>query len=167
MSYTKDCFTVTVCDSAKKPVKNVEKKVFAIKDQEEYSILLRNHHPRKKANATIFIDGKEVIKVRVDNNNSIRVERPGAVAKKFTFYKPGPGVASNPNLGILKVVFDQEVDCGYDEVDSAQGFYQTDASSVIAGATAYGRTSSQTFTNASYIDCEPSTIMTVLLVLDI
>lgn len=76
----------------------------------EYSILLRNDH-WDDADATVYIDGKEIDTFRVPGSSSITLERPTNNNRKFKFVALGTREAfdaqleDNDDLGLIQVRF--------------------------------------------------------------
>ena len=181
MSISKEFFTVVVLGADSKPVKQLEPQVFALHNGEEYSLQIFNHHPKLKANAKIFIDGKEAVYVRVDNNSSVTVERPSKMLAKFTFVKAMPdGSASfNPDRGILKIDFELEKDIvvvvtvpnGFTSNSitgrgrlEADGGDEVDGPTAVRGQTVFGRSSRQQFEKAKYIETNYCTTIKAIMV---
>lgn len=163
MSICKDFFTVVVIGDDFKPVKQIEPLVFALRHGQEYSIQLINHHQFKRANAKIFIDGKQILYIRIDKSASVTVDRPQNIASKFTFVNPSlcrQNVSMNPDLGVLKIEFELEqspvviqrrfnIDRGEDCVDG------------YVGETLFSSRSEQRFTQASSMLLDPTSTTTI------
>lgn len=53
----------------------------------QYTIVLRNHYQKRRCDAEVSVDGKVVGNFRVDENQSIHLERAPHDHGRFTFYK--------------------------------------------------------------------------------
>lgn len=118
MSLTKKFYSVFLITGDHIPIQH-SNGVFEIEHNTEYGVAIFNHHPKKCADATVFIDGKSIGYFRVNAGSKIIIERPSdsEKARKLTFYdvnsqEGGEGAVSisNPSLGILKVVIATEAD---------------------------------------------------------
>lgn len=117
MSLSKKCYSVFLFTNDSIPIHHKDG-IFEIEHETEYKVAIFNHDPKKRADATIFIDGKSIGCFRINANSKIVVERPAddSKARKLTFYdvhsqqgKEGGISESNPSLGILKVVISTEI----------------------------------------------------------
>lgn len=183
MSITKGYYSLYVYTPDFKPVVPYNDE-FALKHNTEYKVMVFNHHPTLRCNASIYIDGKNMGHFRISTRNSITIERPEYAAKRFTFLVPGTKEAEkcinarNPELGVLKVVIETEkvqtpkfgdiVADGGESDDDDMGFcmaQSVDCAPSKRGGTALGTLSSQRFTQASVMEIQPSvTIITGFLV---
>ena len=157
MSIDKEFFTLVVIGSDSKPVSMKEPQVYSMKDGEEYRLHILNHHSTKRANAKIFIDGKEVLHVRINNCSSIVVDRPAHVQSKFTFVKSKSGISTNPHKGILEIRFALEEESCLLESDDV-----TDGPS--RGETVFGNKSTQKFKLAEAMKASHCTTIKALMV---
>lgn len=161
MSISREYFTVVIVGADSKPVAQREPLVFVLHDGEEYSLQLINHHPKLRSNARIFIDGKEVMYVRIEKNSFVSIERPVNVAAKFTFVRADPNAEpSNPERGVLTVDFELETDvrCQQTGEDCVDGG--------LRGETVFGRRSNQQFRDAIYMPSTYSTTIRAIMIVD-
>jgi len=77
---------------------------FFIPHNTEYKVLLHNSNP-KRANAKIFIDGKEIGCFRINENETIILERPLHASRKLTFYDFNSEEAQTCNLNKIDSKF--------------------------------------------------------------
>jgi hypothetical protein len=76
---------------------------FYLKHGSEYKIKINNQDLRKRANVTIFVDGKQIGSFRLETNDDIVIERPVDRERKLTF------LSSNANdVGKIKIVINVE-----------------------------------------------------------
>lgn len=164
MSISKEYFTVVVVGADSKPAKQLEPLVFSLRDGEEYSLHLTNHHQTLRANATVFIDGKEVVCVRVNNRSFVAIERPHEMAAKFTFVKASNDrlALRNQDLGVIRIDFALEVPrVGVVETD---GVDVSDGPSEHRGMTVFGRHSTQQYREAQHLPVQYVTTIRAMLV---
>lgn len=161
MSISSDYFTLVILGSDGKPVVQTNRTSVSMRDGEEYSLVIVNHHPTKRADATVNIDGKDVIKVRIDRDSKVRVERPVHTASKFTLVRCRDDWNVPLERGILRVTFELEKDVletvvidGTDEIDGP----------TMRGKTVFGRHSDQKFRTAEHIETVPAGVITVTMV---
>lgn len=115
MALSNGPFIVKLVDNNNQDIP-MQNEVFYLNDQQEYAVYVKNTDSHLRADATIYIDGKEVGCFRLETNSPIRIERPSDdnKAKKFTFLKidsdagRAAKVDKSPSPGELKVVIDQE-----------------------------------------------------------
>jgi hypothetical protein len=162
----KSWFFVNLIDSEEKfiPLENGN---FFLEHGTEYKIIVGNNNKNCRANATIFVDGKNIGSFRIEKNSKIEIERPSENSKKrkFTFFskKSREGKLGKLNkcskLGHLKVKIQYEDiykeffsiandDGTFDVCDFNPSRIQSDSE---IGGTALGKSSKQTFTNAEYM----------------
>lgn len=171
MSIDKKYFSLTLLDYFGEPVKMLEPQVYALRDGQEYLIKLGNNHRKRRANAKIFIDGKEVLYVRLKPWASEIYERPISICSKFTFCKPSGTASSftNPDRGTIRVEFALEKrpihcfrirDSDEDETDGPA------SETTTRGETRFRGHSYQKFHGAAYMETEPSTVIRAIMTLD-
>ena len=71
--------------SATHPVTGDIEQLVVLASGTQYEIGLRNS-TSKRANGRVFVDGKEVLHMRLEPNSDYFFERPSDIPKKFTFY---------------------------------------------------------------------------------
>ena len=86
--------------SAINPATGDREQLVALAAGTHYEIVLRNG-TSKRANGRVFVDGKQVLYMRLDPNSEEFFERPQDIPKKFTFYP----------LKLAKVQFPRPVCC--------------------------------------------------------
>ncbi|MGL5961348.1 MAG: hypothetical protein ACRCZ0_05290 [Cetobacterium sp.] len=155
--------------------------VFYLKHGTEYKILITNQS-MCRANAHIFVDGKEIGSFRIESNGKIIIERPANDQKKrkLTFFDISSNEAkmgqieTSSELGKLvvkiekeKIIKNQIETDSMDEVDCADNCsFKSRTDKNIdknidkngIGGTALGRVSNQLFGSASYMPIEKSVI---------
>lgn len=145
--------------------------IFYLKHGTEYKILITNQS-KCRANAHIFVDGKEIGSFRIEGNGKIVIERPENDNKKrkLTFFdisskeaKMGRIDEEFSELGKLVVKIEEEKipvqfekQFNYVETDSIS-VDQVDGSSLVGG-TALGRFSNQRFVHAPYMPIKKNVI---------
>lgn len=83
-----------------KPVPKIPNtNIFPLKHGTEYSIYLQNNHADLDADADIYIDSEKIGRFRIRKKEAVKIERPGAIAQKFTFYKEGSVEAVDACIG--------------------------------------------------------------------
>jgi hypothetical protein len=92
----------------------------SLKHREEYKLKLSNNR-NTKCDAEVFIDNETVGIWRIGSNDSIIIERPVKINRKFTFLKENSiearqsGISSGLSYnGLVKIVFKPEVKRFYD-----------------------------------------------------
>jgi hypothetical protein len=164
----KSWYYVNLVDSEGKFIL-LENENFFLEHGTEYKIIVGNNNKNCRANATIFVDGKNIGSFRIEKNSKIEIERPSEDSKKqkFTFFSENSregklGKLSECSmLGHLKI----EIQCediskkifsintlfcdggSFDQIDGPSRI-QCDSA---RGGTALGKSSKQTFTNAEYM----------------
>ena len=146
----------------------------------EYSILMRNNR-NVDCDAVVRVDGVEVGTWRIYSHQSILIERPANIDRKFTFYRLGTsesyqaGLKRDNNLGLISVEFipAKEVERGlvfYGE--GSKGVERTygnpyssacETKGYNAGGTGLGDHSDQSFGQAVSIDRDYSKQVTINL----
>jgi hypothetical protein len=128
---------------------------FYLKHGTEYKILITNQS-MCRANAHIFVDGKEIGSFRIKSNEKIIIERPAGIndqkKRKFTFFdilskeaKMGQ-IKNSSELGKLVVKIEKEKLTNV-ETDNTRSVDCVDG----VGGTALGRYSNQRFEYAPYM----------------
>jgi hypothetical protein len=119
----------------------------------EYKVMLTNNHPSCRANAKVYIDGKQVGHFRVETNSNIIIERPDddKKARKLTFFDINSeegragGLTRSSELGNIRIEIQKETEAFF------KGCCVTDG----IGGTALGKKSMQKFYKASHIEVDP------------
>lgn len=90
-------------------VRQSEPGVFRLSDMAEYSIVVTNHLDRR-AKARVFVDGKEIVHVKIDPLSSVSIDRPVVVKKCLTYVKADSDglLHVDPHLGKLYVIYEAE-----------------------------------------------------------
>ena len=130
----------------------------------EYALRLRNDR-NVAADAVVRIDGLEIGTWRIPAHQSILIERPANVDRKFTFYKLGSvegnqaGLERNSDLPCTKGGDLEDIGASYDT--SSKGVGNT--RSYSAGGTGLGDRSNQRFGQAQAIDRDYANQVTINL----
>ncbi len=84
---------------------------FPMNHRESYRIILKNNSPRR-VNADVYVDGENVGKWRINGWNTISLERPANINRKFTFVKEnsreaimGDVTSDSTSNGLIEVKF--------------------------------------------------------------
>jgi hypothetical protein len=83
----KSWYSVNLIDSEEKFILS-ENGNFFLEHGTEYKIIVSNNNKNCRANATIYIDGKNIGSFRIEKNSKIEIERPAddTKQKKLTFF---------------------------------------------------------------------------------
>lgn len=187
MSVTNKNFSLSLLDENNEYISCVDGNFF-LKHGTEYKILITNQSDYK-ANANIYVDGKEVGLFRIEakpkgqaqkQNNEIIIERSAdnQKARKLTFYnisskeaKMGKIDGNNRDIGKLQVKIQKEAKLKQDrkiafasrtETDSMDNRHIDETDSCVReniGGTALGRPSNQCFSQADYIETDNDIIV--------
>lgn len=134
---------------------------FLIPHNTEYKIILHNSNSTK-ANAKIFIDGKEIGFFRINENETLILERPLHISRKFTFYDLDSEEAKDSNLkdinpkflGTIKVELENELIM---PITQSELFEST----LDNGGTGLSRISSQRFQKAAFMRVDSESFLTL------
>nr|WP_063842307.1 hypothetical protein [Hassalia byssoidea] len=135
----------------------------------QYNVVLANKRAMR-CDAKLEIDGKHVGTWRLEEYDSIVLERPAHDTGRFTFYKLGSAEASiagiskeDANIGLVKVTFTPEhqvqtrTRTGYSSPPVTRGTIEEGTTrSFSAGGTGLSGESKQQFGNATAIDYDYS-----------
>jgi len=143
-------FELLLVDNNNKMFKCVND-TFYLAHRSAYKIKIINSDSKRRANATIHVDGKKIGAFRIEKNSSITIERPVSTDKKLTFYAVDSieGLkskldASSDTIGTINVKIDVESL----DVDI---IHETHRKLCSKGGTGLGDASSQRFTDADDI----------------
>jgi hypothetical protein len=142
-----------------------------LKHGTQYSIKLRNHSERLLCNATVEIDGRSVGTWRVDQGDTITIERPVHDSGRFTFYQEGTPEATKANirltdeLGLISVLFrpEKRKDVPSIQCMAAPRQYMAAPRPYAAGGTGLSGKSAQQFDEAEEIEIDDETSVTIHL----
>jgi hypothetical protein len=115
MALSNGPFTVKLVDNKEQDIL-MKNDVFYLNDKQEYAVCVTNKDSSLRADAIIYIDGKNMGRFRLETNRTITIERPADddKARKFTFLKidsvegKAAKVDKGPSPGELKVIIQQE-----------------------------------------------------------
>lgn len=93
----------------------IEKGTYVLlKNKTEYKIKLSNKK-YQKCDATVYIDGENIGTWRINGNNTVIIERPSKINKKFTYFDENSvqvekaGISkNNEKNGLIRVIFRPE-----------------------------------------------------------
>ncbi|AVR29745.1 hypothetical protein [Three spot gourami iridovirus] len=166
-------YTLSILDKEGRLVNYVDN-TFRMGHNTEYTIVITNLHKSARADATVFIDNKDIGTYRVEANNKIRIESKDG--RRLTFYssRSSEGSAaglSSTHIGQIRVQVRKEQDNGRRRMpvrvvkDSAGGLSDDGIEedslcsdgvhhSSSSGGTGLGAPSRQRFVDACEIDTE-------------
>ncbi len=104
-------YSVRVFSASNNPARE-ENAYVHLKHGDRYSLVLRNFSDKDSV-GTIFIDGKEIVSVKVSAKDKVQVDSDGVSDEAFTFFKAGSVEASHSDLnsvsgdslGLIQVKF--------------------------------------------------------------
>ncbi|ADE34435.1 ORF91L [Turbot reddish body iridovirus] len=107
-------YTLSILDKDGRLVNYVEN-TFRLGHNTEYSIVITNLHKSARADATVFIDNKDIGTYRVEANNKIRIESKDGRHLTFFSSRSSEGSAaglSSTHIGQIRVQVRKEQDNG-------------------------------------------------------
>ncbi|QJC63449.1 hypothetical protein [Banggai cardinalfish iridovirus] len=153
-------YTLCILDQEGRLVNYVDN-AFRLGHNTEYTIVITNLHKSARADATVFIDNKDIGTYRVEANNKISIESKDGRHLTFFSSSSAEGSAaglSSTHIGQIRVQVRKERDTGRQRVpmrvvaDSGDDGIESDCCS--NGGTGLGAPSRQRFVDACEIDTE-------------